>query len=110
MLHRRVRASAARPASVFLPSHCIPFHLWSSLHVVTADSPLGRGMLTGTITSTGDFDKKDFRAIAPRFQEEALAKVRVAARLLLGLLCCCRRAPWVPTGSIGQGQPCGWEG
>ena len=59
---------------------------------MTADSPLGRGMLTGTIKSTSDIDKKDFRSMAPRFQEEALAKVSKAATLLLGLLCCCQRA------------------
>eukprot|EP00891_Asterochloris_glomerata_P006355 jgi/Astpho2/6355/e_gw1.00091.38.1_t len=39
-----------------------------------AYSPLGRGMLTGTIRSTSDIDKKDFRSMAPRFQGEALAK------------------------------------
>ena len=59
---------------------------------MTADSPLGRGMLTGTIRSTSDIDKKDFRSMAPRFQREALAKVRKAAELQLGLLCCCQRA------------------
>ena len=30
--------------------------------------------------------------MAPRFQGEALAKVRKAAKLQLGLLCCCQRA------------------
>ncbi|MBA9006282.1 aldo/keto reductase [Thermomonospora cellulosilytica] len=34
-------------------------------------SPLGRGFLTGTVTSA-DFDDKDFRSRNPRFQEEAL--------------------------------------
>lgn len=35
-------------------------------------SPLGRGLLTGTITSTGQFGDKDWRRISPRFQPEAL--------------------------------------
>ena len=43
--------------------------------MVTADSPLGRGMLTGTIRSTSDFGKKDFRSMAPRFKQEALDRV-----------------------------------
>ncbi len=47
-------------------------------------------MLTGTIRSTSDI--KDFRKMHPRFQGEALAKVRKAAKLQLGLLCCCQRA------------------
>ncbi|MFD0905036.1 aldo/keto reductase [Actinomadura sediminis] len=34
-------------------------------------SPLGRGFLTGTVTSA-DFEDTDFRAANPRFQEEAL--------------------------------------
>ncbi|MBT2214195.1 MULTISPECIES: aldo/keto reductase [Actinomadura] len=34
-------------------------------------SPLGRGFLTGTVTTT-DFEDDDFRVINPRFQEEAL--------------------------------------
>ena len=35
-------------------------------------SPLGRGFLTGTITSTDALDEGDFRRINPRFQGEAL--------------------------------------
>jgi aryl-alcohol dehydrogenase-like predicted oxidoreductase len=35
-------------------------------------SPLGRGFLTGTITSTDSLDPNDFRRINPRFQGEAL--------------------------------------
>ncbi len=35
-------------------------------------SPLGRGMLTGKITSSEQFDAKDWRRIAPRFQSESL--------------------------------------
>ncbi len=37
---------------------------------LVAYSPLGRGFLTGTITSADDFDVSDFRRISPRFQEE----------------------------------------
>jgi aryl-alcohol dehydrogenase-like predicted oxidoreductase len=36
-------------------------------------SPLGRGFLTGRITSTADLGEGDFRAANPRFAEEALA-------------------------------------
>ncbi len=36
-------------------------------------SPLGRGFLTGAITSETAFDKNDFRARLPRFQQEAMA-------------------------------------
>jgi aryl-alcohol dehydrogenase-like predicted oxidoreductase len=35
-------------------------------------SPLGRGFLTGTITSTDDLDPDDFRRHNPRFQGDAL--------------------------------------
>ncbi|GMA86566.1 hypothetical protein GCM10025868_18160 [Angustibacter aerolatus] len=35
-------------------------------------SPLGRGFLTGTITSTDDLDAGDFRRQNPRFQGDAL--------------------------------------
>jgi len=35
---------------------------------LVAYSPLGRGFLTGTITSVDTLDEKDFRRIAPRFQ------------------------------------------
>ncbi len=35
-------------------------------------SPLGRGYLTGAITSTEDLSKHDFRRMNPRFTEEAL--------------------------------------
>ncbi len=37
-------------------------------------SPLGRGILTGTITSSDDFEADDFRLEAPRFQGENLKK------------------------------------
>lgn len=36
-------------------------------------SPLGRGFLTGAITAETLFDKNDFRARLPRFQEDAMA-------------------------------------
>lgn len=36
-------------------------------------SPLGKGFLTGAITSTADVSQGDFRATLPRFQAEALA-------------------------------------
>lgn len=36
-------------------------------------SPLGRGFLTGAITADTVFDKTDFRARLPRFQQEAIA-------------------------------------
>ncbi|MFI0357344.1 aldo/keto reductase [Actinomadura sp. 9N407] len=40
-------------------------------------SPLGRGFLTGTVTSA-DFERTDFRGANPRFQEEALkANLRI---------------------------------
>ena len=36
-------------------------------------SPLGRGVLSGTVTSTAQFDADDFRAHTPRFQSDNLA-------------------------------------
>jgi aryl-alcohol dehydrogenase-like predicted oxidoreductase len=41
---------------------------------VVAYSPLGRGFLTGSIRSRSDFDANDFRAMAPRFNEENFPK------------------------------------
>ena len=35
-----------------------------------AYSPLGRGMLTGTVRSTDDLDASDFRKTNPRFTEQ----------------------------------------
>ncbi len=47
-----------------------------------AYSPLGRGMLTGTITSRDDFPEGDYRHNTPRFQDEHFeANVRVADRV-----------------------------
>ncbi|MCU1673371.1 MAG: aldo/keto reductase [Frankiales bacterium] len=40
---------------------------------LVAYSPLGRGFLTGAITSVEDLDPKDFRRMSPRFAQEALA-------------------------------------
>jgi aryl-alcohol dehydrogenase-like predicted oxidoreductase len=39
---------------------------------IVAYSPLGRGMLTGTVTSGDDLDRSDFRRGQPRFQGDAL--------------------------------------
>ncbi|KAL8700539.1 MAG: hypothetical protein Q9201_005390 [Fulgogasparrea decipioides] len=41
---------------------------------VVAYSPLGRGVLTGTIKSPADFEENDFRKNAPRFSEENFPK------------------------------------
>jgi len=41
---------------------------------IVAYSPLGRGFLTGQITSPDDFDDDDFRRHQPRFQGENFAK------------------------------------
>ncbi|MCU1453623.1 MAG: aldo/keto reductase [Acidimicrobiales bacterium] len=40
---------------------------------IVAYSPLGRGFLTGTITTTDDLPDRDFRRTNPRFTPEALA-------------------------------------
>ncbi len=37
-------------------------------------SPLGRGMLTGTLTSGDQLEEKDWRRVAPRFQGDAFAQ------------------------------------
>ena len=39
-----------------------------------AYSPLGRGFLTGTLKSPDDFEKGDFRTMAPRFSKENFHK------------------------------------
>jgi aryl-alcohol dehydrogenase-like predicted oxidoreductase len=39
-------------------------------------APLGRGMLTGTISSADQFGEKDWRRVGPRFQGEALGRNR----------------------------------
>jgi aryl-alcohol dehydrogenase-like predicted oxidoreductase len=41
---------------------------------VVAYSPVGRGLLTGTVTSRAELVPTDFRLIAPRFSEENLAR------------------------------------
>lgn len=41
---------------------------------VIAYSPLGRGMMTGALTSPADFSDDDFRRHAPRFSEENFPK------------------------------------
>jgi aryl-alcohol dehydrogenase-like predicted oxidoreductase len=52
---------------------------------LVAYAPLGRGMLTGAITSPDDFDADDFRSRNPRFQGDAfeanLRLVREVQRL-----------------------------
>lgn len=45
-------------------------------------SPLGRGFLTGAITADTVFDKTDFRARLPRFQQEAMAANQALVDLL----------------------------
>jgi aryl-alcohol dehydrogenase-like predicted oxidoreductase len=45
-------------------------------------SPLGRGFLTGAITSPDDFDADDYRRTSPRFQGENFARnLRLASRI-----------------------------
>ena len=45
-------------------------------------SPLGRGFLTGKIRNVKDLDKKDFRRIAPRFQDKNMKRnLDIVARL-----------------------------
>lgn len=41
---------------------------------IVAYSPLGRGFLTGQYKSPKDFEKGDFRLVAPRFSEENFPK------------------------------------
>lgn len=45
-------------------------------------SPLGKGFLTGTIASTDDIGKSDFRATLPRFQPDALQANQAVVDLL----------------------------
>ncbi|HML66703.1 MAG TPA: aldo/keto reductase [Dysgonomonas sp.] len=45
-------------------------------------SPLGKGYLTGTLTSNSTFGKNDFRSILPRFTQEALTTNRAIVDLL----------------------------
>lgn len=48
-------------------------------------SPLGRGFLTGAITAETEFDKNDFRARLPRFQQEAMAANAKLVELMQGI-------------------------
>lgn len=41
---------------------------------IVAYSPVGRGILTGTLKSPDDFEKGDFRLMAPRFSKENFPK------------------------------------
>jgi aryl-alcohol dehydrogenase-like predicted oxidoreductase len=47
---------------------------WCEEHDVSfiAYSPLGRGFLTGTITSTASLDEDDWRRTLPRFEQDAI--------------------------------------
>ncbi len=45
-------------------------------------SPLGKGYLTGKISSTDDIGKSDFRSTLPRFQAEALSANQAVVDLL----------------------------
>ncbi len=47
-----------------------------------AYSPLGRGFLTGRLTSPSDLDEKDFRRSNPRFEGENLAHNRAIAETM----------------------------
>jgi aryl-alcohol dehydrogenase-like predicted oxidoreductase len=48
-------------------------------------SPLGRGLLTGTLPPAGEFGERDFRRQAPRFQGGNLAHNLAVARQIAGL-------------------------
>ena len=48
-------------------------------------SPLGRGFLTGAITTETEFDKNDFRARLPRFQQDAMAANTKLVELIQGI-------------------------
>ncbi|MGZ8630327.1 MAG: aldo/keto reductase [Actinomycetota bacterium] len=55
---------------------------WCAAHgaLFVPFSPLGRGFLTGSITS-GSFDDRDFRATNPRFTDEAIAANQAIVRV-----------------------------
>ena len=48
-------------------------------------SPLGRGFLTGAITTETEFDKNDFRARLPRFQQDAMTANGKLVELIQGI-------------------------
>jgi aryl-alcohol dehydrogenase-like predicted oxidoreductase len=48
-------------------------------------SPLGRGFLTGTITSTDDLSARDFRRGQARFAEDALAQNQAVVEVVGGI-------------------------
>ena len=48
-------------------------------------SPLGRGFLTGAITAETEFDKNDFRARLPCFQQDAMAANGKLVELIQGI-------------------------
>ncbi|KES06217.1 aldo/keto reductase [Streptomyces toyocaensis] len=49
---------------------------------LVAYAPMGRGLLTGTVTSTGQFPEGDVRRLAPRFQESSLLTNRALVERL----------------------------
>jgi aryl-alcohol dehydrogenase-like predicted oxidoreductase len=48
-------------------------------------SPLGRGLLTGTIGSADDLSARDFRRAQPRFQAEAMDDSQAAVAVIAGI-------------------------
>ncbi|KAL5355871.1 NADP-dependent oxidoreductase domain-containing protein [Aspergillus floccosus] len=52
---------------------------------VVAYSPLGRGFLSGELTSPDQFDENDFRKYAPRFSKENFPKNLELVRVIQGL-------------------------
>lgn len=71
-----------------------------------AYSPLGRGFLTGQIQSREELDEKDFRRIAPRFEEENLARNLSMLRTLerIAQEKHCRPAQLALAWLLGQGE------
>lgn len=54
--------------------------------IIICYSPLGRGLLTGTITPSSTFKQGDFRAILKRFQGDALAQNQLCIDFLNGVV------------------------
>jgi aryl-alcohol dehydrogenase-like predicted oxidoreductase len=49
---------------------------------LVAYSPLGRGFLTGAITSTAELSDRDLRRFHPRFSDDGIAEVRAAVEVV----------------------------